>query len=232
MAKKIKFKQGDYVYSKKQREVGRLTAVREFGGYYKRSNGQGQSLCCPWDDLIEPTKEQKREYIIAQSKAKTVDKKEQISTEFRPFFGGSAKKPHRVKPKAIHIRMIKDILTFLNLKYPENTKYPKVIDRYPISAVWHGIGETNELVLNSKGNGVVSKRKKFVYGWTLVYDWMWLEEDAKFNAYVLAMKKRYEPQGLKFDVVWERHPKVVYAGILCIRPKNKRPLPLASLRND
>lgn len=231
MAKRIKFSVGTYVHSKKQNMTARITAVREFGGYIQRN---GQPFCCPWADLTEATKGQKRDYIIAQSKVKT-EQKAKLEAVFRPFQGGKPeRKVHKVKPKAQHMHMLKDILEYLNLKYPFNPRVKeekrKEYDRYPVSAVWHGIGETYTSVLNSKGDGVVLKKKKFVYGWTLVIDWMWLEDDVVFQAYLKALRKKYEPQGLKFDCVLPTHAKVMYAGLLSIRSENRPELKLGGIK--
>lgn len=216
MSKKIKFKVGDYVFSKKQRLTSRVTAVREYGCYIQRDKG---NLCCPWDDVIEATREQKQEYFrnLSKRRAATCNSDQaQLNTQIKPFYGGKPeKKKHPVNPSGKDILKLKAILEFLNLKYPLNEK-AKSADRFPISAVWHSSGQSTEMVKHPDQQGLKSVVKKYGYGWTLVYDWMWLAEDVKFQAYLKAMRAKF--RDLKFDCVFFTHPKVSYSGLLSIKP--------------
>jgi len=213
-----KFKVGDYVYSKKQRMTSIVTSRREYGAYIKRQGGV--PLCCPWDDLIAPTKEQIREYIISQNKVRAEERARKANEgefKYKPFYGGTKEKvKHKVNPTAEQVRWIKDILRYLNNKCAQRYNNEKTTVKYPISAVWHSPGFHEEGVL--VGQGLVRQKIQYGYGWTLVTDWMSLLDDSAFIAYLKGLRAKYKSRGLEFDFVFFIHNKVRYSGLLSIRP--------------
>lgn len=220
MSKKIKYKAGEYVYSKKQRMTSVITATREYGAYIKRP---GTPLCCPWDDLTLATKEQKREYIISQNAVRAAAKAKEQSLkvwEFRPFHGGTPiKVTHKVIPKVKDIRMIKDILRYLNTKCAQRNPERSEGMRYPISAVWHQPGTEQVEIILGNGRGIKTKDVPYGYGWVLVSDWMMLTTDHSFMAYIKGINAKYKTKGLQqLDFVFFIHNKVRYSGLLSIRP--------------